>query len=276
MKKPLPIQISIPHPCNGDWNKMTPAEKGRFCSHCQKTVIDFTNYSDTALYHFFSKNTQQVCGRFTSFQLNRNIQLPVKPHSRLYKIAIALGLTLVFTQLPQANAKHRPPLAWVNTAIPDDNDEPQTSQGEISGIVIDSTTKEPIIGAIVMISQGGINKGGTVTDINGKFSIKSLDPGNYDITVKYTGYEEFKLKKTAVNSDKITSLELSLISTNFKNRKLVKVCSGGPLIDTMGLPESNIKYSSEQIEKLPSHHATNIVNTSSTKKLKKKHKFLFW
>src|SRR4051812_18194049 len=109
MYKPAFIEINIPHPCNQSWDEMTANGKGRFCDHCQKTVIDFTAWSDAALYKFFSKDTGHVCGRFLSTQVDRKINLPHQPNSQLYRITIALGLTLLFTQTPQLLAQNRPP-----------------------------------------------------------------------------------------------------------------------------------------------------------------------
>ena len=110
MKKPSAIQPSIPHPCTQKWDKMTPNDTGRFCAHCQKTVIDFTTWSDTALYDFFAKNTGRVCGRMYDTQFNRNIAIPYQPHSRLYRLTITMGLTLLVAQTPHLMAQNRPPL----------------------------------------------------------------------------------------------------------------------------------------------------------------------
>lgn len=110
MKKPLPIQLIIPHPCTQNRDDMTPNETGRYCAHCSKTVIDFTTWSDAALYNFFAKNTGSVCGTMYETQLNRNITIPYQPHSRLYRMTVALGLTLLFTQTPKLMAQTRPPL----------------------------------------------------------------------------------------------------------------------------------------------------------------------
>lgn len=77
MKKNL--QLTIPTPCHEDWDKMTPNEKGKFCSSCQKTVVDFTNMSDSQVAAFFKKpSTGSVCGRFMNDQLDRNIVVPKK------------------------------------------------------------------------------------------------------------------------------------------------------------------------------------------------------
>jgi len=114
MSKSKSIQITIPNPCSQKWDAMIPDAKGRRCDHCQKSVIDFTTWSDTALYNFFSKNTEHVCGRFLSTQVNHPINIPYQPHSSLYRIAIALGLTLIFTERNEAIAQNKAPLTQQN------------------------------------------------------------------------------------------------------------------------------------------------------------------
>jgi iron complex outermembrane recepter protein len=57
------------------------------------------------------------------------------------------------------------------------------TQGELKGTVKDATTGETIIGATVMAGEGK----GTVTDINGNYSLK-LDNGEYTVTVSGMGY----------------------------------------------------------------------------------------
>ncbi|MBS1689697.1 MAG: hypothetical protein JSS96_13295, partial [Bacteroidetes bacterium] len=102
MRKPKTIQITLPKPCHEDWNNMTPVERGRFCTHCQKTVVDFTNWRDADLFNFFIKDGGNTCGRFTNLQLDRNLTAPVAQPGFIYRIAIALGLSSLLTQLPAA------------------------------------------------------------------------------------------------------------------------------------------------------------------------------
>jgi len=75
MKK---IHLSIPKPCHENWDTMTPNEKGKFCSSCQKTVVDFTNMSDRQVAEFFKKPPSSVCGRIYNDQLERDIMIPKK------------------------------------------------------------------------------------------------------------------------------------------------------------------------------------------------------
>lgn len=59
-------EVHIPHPCKANWNNMQPNEQGRFCSLCQKTVIDFANLPLETLLHTMEEATRcgrSVCGR---------------------------------------------------------------------------------------------------------------------------------------------------------------------------------------------------------------------
>lgn len=62
--------ISIPKPCHEDWNNMLPAEQGRHCLSCCKTVIDFSTWEMSDIQSYLQqKNTERVCGRFNNEQV---------------------------------------------------------------------------------------------------------------------------------------------------------------------------------------------------------------
>ncbi len=107
------LLITVPTPCDEDWALMMPDTQGRYCSRCEKTVIDFSGWSDNELYVFFAANKKHVCGRFQATQVNRPIVIPAVQTTRLSRLAIALGLTLIFSQPGIVSAAPRPPLACV-------------------------------------------------------------------------------------------------------------------------------------------------------------------
>lgn len=64
------IGVQIPNPCHENWNNMLPADKGRNCLACAKTVVDFTNMSDHEVQHYLLHNgVGNTCGRFKKTQL---------------------------------------------------------------------------------------------------------------------------------------------------------------------------------------------------------------
>ncbi|MCV9927268.1 hypothetical protein OIU83_06370 [Flavobacterium sp. LS1R49] len=105
---PTKHKISIPEPCNENWDKMTPAENGRFCLSCSKTVVDFTKMLPDEVQHFFMANqNKSVCGRFKNSQLeNIIIQIPTEvlykqtQYHKIFLLAlfIAMGTTLFSCQ----------------------------------------------------------------------------------------------------------------------------------------------------------------------------------
>jgi len=214
MNKPGSIQITIPTPCTQNWDEMAPAGQGRFCAHCSETVIDFTNYSDSALYNFFAKNnSEHVCGRFLGTQLDRNIHIPPQPHSQLYRLTVAFGLTLLFAQTPQLLAQSRPPIAVQSlptklTDIPN-----HANLGILKGNIMDDK-KEPLPSAVVQVFQNGVLKGGAATDYDGNYIITPLDTGKYDVIVLYYGFDSIRQTGVLVAENKTTIINYNMARHN--------------------------------------------------------------
>ena len=57
---------------------------------------------------------------------------------------------------------------------------------DISGIVTDAKTNEPLIGATIEVAGTSFK---TVSDADGKFLLTGLKHGKYNITIKYIAYQ---------------------------------------------------------------------------------------
>ena len=89
----------------------------------------------------------------------------------------------------------------------------------VTGVVMDGELEgEPLIGATVSIGDGKVGKG-TVTDYNGRFSLK-VPAGTKKLTVSYVGYESRVINLTATNSDYSVQLPAD-------SRSLSEVVVGG-------------------------------------------------
>lgn len=186
MPKPQPIQISIPQPCHEDWNKMTPEEQGRFCSRCQKCVIDFTSYTDRQLHSYFTEhNSEHICGRYYAFQLNRAIFPAAQPSNLFSKYFIALGLSVVFADILPQQLFAKTPFSYEAPYFFSDK-EGKSDTLTIKGTVIDNGM-EPLLGALVEVKQNGITKAGATTNEDGAYSI-ALKPGKYQLIIRYMGF----------------------------------------------------------------------------------------
>ncbi|MBK5286489.1 MAG: carboxypeptidase-like regulatory domain-containing protein, partial [Bacteroidia bacterium] len=82
--------------------------------------------------------------------------------------------------------------------------------GSIQGKVVDKTTKEPIPFANVAAYMNGSLIGGAQTDFDGKFSIKPLNPGSYDVKTSIIGYGPKEVTSVLVSTDKITFLDFDI------------------------------------------------------------------
>ena len=144
---------------------MTPEEKGRFCSVCSKTVIDFTKASDKEIIEHLKKD-KNACGRFYKNQLSQDVVIN-KHNSNYWTIftfsivgLFGFGNHNVYSQVKQDTVQTEK-----NTDIKDQNNQPEYRKIKVN--VYDELGE--IAGAKVRIK--GTNKK-TITDIQGNFEIE--------------------------------------------------------------------------------------------------------
>lgn len=99
--------LKIEKPCSENWEKMTPNEKGNFCSLCAKTVIDFAGLNSYEISENIRNSKGSICARITKSQLNEPIfDFQDKPKYNIPYSPIASGImlatTLAITQPVQA------------------------------------------------------------------------------------------------------------------------------------------------------------------------------
>lgn len=91
------FQIKIPKPCSANWVSMNPSFNGRFCTNCQKEVIDFTIFSNAELYQYFEQSGDKVCGKFHPQQLDDFASaIPKKSNQTLFNVKVILVSCLTF------------------------------------------------------------------------------------------------------------------------------------------------------------------------------------
>lgn len=193
------VLLKVAKPCHENWNNMTPMEQGRFCGSCQKMVVDFTHMSDKELLDHISKAAgQSVCGRLAGNQLNRNITVTKnKRFSWTYVWNLLLATFLVTESYAQEQpvATKKPEVQLPNLSptigtFAVKQPDPVPSK-EISGIIIDQDSKEPIAGATIMIK--GTAKG-TVTDSLGRFKLMADDKSTVTLEVSHFAFEAQTIK----------------------------------------------------------------------------------
>lgn len=212
---------------------MTPNSDGRHCNECSKTVVDFTSYSDAELIAYFSNLQGKVCGRFRATQLSRSLHIPPQPHSRLYRLTVALGLTLLFSQSTVTfaqNTNERTSAYLLSGSAKEVGGE--KGFGMLSGRVSDSLGRS-LVKASVHFYRDGCYEKMVSTDANGTYRVMNLRYGLYKVVVEAEGYEIASVGGVPVNTDTATvdPVVLSLYRTPGRRSKEVFV-TGEPDIET--------------------------------------------
>jgi len=82
----------------------------------------------------------------------------------------------------------------------------QNTTGEIKGLITDEQ-HNPAMGAEIKALQGGVVIKNAVADMDGKYSIKPLQPGSYEVLVSYTGYKINRYAKVTVEVETSSYLD---------------------------------------------------------------------
>ena len=88
----------------------------------------------------------------------------------------------------------------------------QVGSGTLQGTVKDKKTGEPLPFVSVVVENRGTRVAGGSTDFDGVYKISPIEPGTYDVTVSYVGYQPMKQTGVIVSSNKITFLDPELSS----------------------------------------------------------------
>ena len=241
MKKKT-FQVNIPEPCNEDWSKMTPQEQGRFCGKCAKTIIDYSYQSDRAIAKVLKENNGQICGRFRSDQLQRDLVFEPQFYQNTRWKAFGLmlsGLLAAGTLKGQEVITPSNPIEVNNkTTSEKQNKTRLENQIMLSGRILDDSTKTSLIGATIILKGSNL---GCATDVNGVFQLaistenSHLIKNELILEVSYLGYysKEVIVKKEELQNN--LSINLTDIHLTISSVKM-------PTVDCIGERFSKNSY----------------------------------
>lgn len=192
------ISLAIPQRCHENWDQMSAQEQGRFCSSCQKIVVDFTRMSDQELLAFFQRPSgNRVCGRLRRDQLERSIEVPrrKKPWLR-YLLSVTLPALLITKQaIAQGSVRvvRKEQLPAAKGYLPLDSlaKPVENRRIELTGNVQD-TDGLPLVAATVRVT--GTNFA-TSTGVDGAFVFSCEWESSQPLTLEISaiGYEQLSL-----------------------------------------------------------------------------------
>jgi len=190
---PKNLRLRIDNPCAENWDQMRPEEQGRFCSSCQKTVVDFSNMSDQQVLSWLSRSGQSVCGRFYDDQLHRNLLPPPERKGKW----MAFWQLLLAGLLVSSETSAQSPAARQEIVEPNKGKEDLMVVGEMTaarlpdpafifGRLVDSATNQPLIGASVELDH---SRKFCTTDKDGRFRIdRKIAAKHHTLNITLVGY----------------------------------------------------------------------------------------
>lgn len=122
-----------------------------------------------------------------------------------------------------------------------------TTKGNISGIVVDKESKQPIPNVSIQIIGTTI---GTATDIDGRFSIKNIEEDVYKLKYSSVGYTQYIETNIRVVRNKTTVVKEIALDENVVTGETVEVTASLFSSDNVS-PVTNYHYSMEEIRRSP-------------------------
>lgn len=142
---------------------------------------------------------------------------------------------------PELQAWHVDRQIYETKSLPNSEDN---GIGAIKGVVMDASSNEVLPFVNVLISQNGENVSGGSTDFDGRYTIKPLKSGYYDVKVSFVGY----------NAKTISGVRVKPYQTTFADIELM----GGVDLDaveivkyTVPIIDRDVSSSGESISMMP-------------------------
>lgn len=158
------LEISFPKPCGQRWEDMAPDGCNRFCSHCDRTIVDLANrdFDEAAA---LLTSGEGVCVRAA---VDRNGEIRLRPNIRAAagRLMLAAGASAGLLMMSgQAAAREQEP------------------RGEIAGKIGAAYWSSD---RVVATGEDGRQYRGKIKR-DGRYRIRKLPPGTYSLAIDSCG-----------------------------------------------------------------------------------------
>jgi len=130
--------------------------------------------------------------------------------------------------------------------------------GKISGRVYDAKTKDPLVGANVIIPE---LETGSATNMQGEFTLLRIYPGTYTVKVTYIGYATAVVKNVTVNIDRTTTLNIPMTSKALTSQEVV-VTAEKPIV-VKDKTYSSVQFDESEMRDLPTEGLRQVLDLNA-------------
>lgn len=121
----------------------------------------------------------------------------------------------------------------------------------IQGKVIDNISKQPIVGAVILVKE--LNKGAT-TDLKGFYKITNICQGKYTIIGRIVGYEEksysISIEHEAEQDIKLSETELHLANIDIKAQRIENLTQNKSILENAALDQTRGQTLGESLKQI--------------------------
>lgn len=88
-----------------------------------------------------------------------------------------------------------------------------TQSATMQGTIVDSATREPMPFVNILLKRpDGTEVGGTTSDFDGKYIMKPITPGRYDLMASSVGYKYVKIMNITLVADSVKTIDFEMVS----------------------------------------------------------------
>ena len=130
--------------------------------------------------------------------------------------------------------------------------------GKIRGKAIDGMTKDPLVGANILLLPVESGRG-TMTNENGEFVIPNIMSGIYSIKVSYMGYASTIIQNIEVSPGATTEILCSMSVEAIEGQEVNVVAESMENTVDVKSVVTQVKYSGDQLYKMPVSNFTDVI-----------------
>ena len=127
--------------------------------------------------------------------------------------------------------------------------------GKLAGRLTSKVDGSPLIGANVIIEGTGM---GTATDVDGRYYILQIPPGEYDVRYTMIGYQDVIMRDVRIRVDLTTTIDVEL-DEGVIGMDAVDVTADRPMVQ-VDVTYSQANISSEEVEMLPVEEFEDVIS----------------
>lgn len=184
------FSVNIKEPCHQNFGNFSPTDKGGFCNHCTKEVIDFSGMTSLGITNYFKSHTSNnICGRFKDNQLTTYTYKESRKSRFNFLGAITIACMALFS-FTKTHAQN------IDNQTRNSVNNPSKLQSVINNnsIIVKGIVSEngnPLPGANILLEGTAI---GTSTDFDGNFEFPVMLKKGDVLVFSYIGFTSKKIK----------------------------------------------------------------------------------